>query len=204
MKERPILMNSEMVTATLLGRKTQTRRAIKHPALVTQQHNGSQDPMLLSKCPYGKVGDQLWVRERWATTNLSNKIKPSDLPENKRIYYAQNFDEVCEAEKAIDGCVPLVTKWRPSIFMCRWMSRIQLEITDIRVERLNDISEEECVHEGVKAEVNGVWIKPDPTGVAQIDWHRKLFKRLWESINGKGSWNENPWVWVIEFKRVVS
>jgi len=204
MKERPILFKADMVNAILEGRKTQTRRIVKeqpysaegnvcvigdHETCIDNLREPNEVTKFIKeniKCPYGKVGDQLWVRETWAKSNSIH---------NHDIFY-----------KATDGNIkqrPLdyserEDRWRPSIHMFREDSRIQLEITDIRVERLNDISD-------VNAKAEGVTLGRPDWCKEPFPWtHRLAFAYLWESINGAGSWDLNPWVWVIEFKRVYN
>lgn len=180
MEEKPILFTGEMVRAVLDGRKTQTRRVIKpQPGLL-----GPKDiPLLLYYCPYGQPGDRLWVRESWSVDMSMDHLKPSDVPEDSIVYYRANTDK--DWERQSTGQV--MGKKRPSIFMPRWASRINLEITDIRVERVQDITEEDAKAEGV-------------------DWYpamraNRLFQSLWDSINAKRgyAWDVNPWVWVVEF-----
>lgn len=209
MKQRPILFKSEMVQAILAGRKTQTRRALKmQPSWVESnnplvssgwQYKGKKGlPKLSSwptkedfatalleceKCPYGKIGDQLWVREAWSTHAEFDGVMPSSLETRSIHYWA---DGECQTGKK-----------RPSIHMPRWASRILLEITDIRVERLQDISEEDAQAEGCD--------NSKSESAIEVGWYekpRRAFERLWESINGVGSWEANPWVWVVEFKVV--
>jgi len=189
MKEKPILFNSEMVKAVLEGRKTMTRRVVKPqpPAwewtsvpeyaeargLTTKLSNGKY-----VKCPYGAVGDQLWVRESFHYTyGYPANHDPS-------IWYSADGEPECGDW----------SKGKPSIHMPRWASRIQLEVTGVRVERVQDISVEDCLAEGIPPHVSGMNIVYD-------------FRDLWDSINGKPrkdgtdiSWKANPWVWVVEFK----
>lgn len=187
MKERGILMSGPMVRAILEGRKTQTRRAIKAEIGVA---NGEW-----LKCQYGKPGDRLWVRETWAPC-IGGPCEPS----NPVLYRADQFEHYDEL------------RWRPSIFMPRWASRITLEITGVRVERLQDLSESDALAEGIYAAKSGrlggtkeveTWdgrnffYHPD-THAARFD-----YSSLWDSINGKKHpWASNPWVWVIEFTRI--
>ncbi|KRJ70807.1 MULTISPECIES: hypothetical protein [Acinetobacter] len=215
MKERPILSNSEMVRAILEGRKTQTRRIVK-PQPVPYPGGGHwwrcdyvqsmvrveqelQNPCELYKGfieevnPFGKKGDRLWVRETFGT-----KIRNiGGTPHESFAYKADKSDEVCYYDCNGNG---YPVKWVPSIHMPRSACRIVLEITNIRIERLNDISEADAIGEGCIAEscdharrtCNEIGCYgPHATG---------QFKYLWESIKGKGSWDLNPWVWVIEFK----
>lgn len=126
--------------------------------------------------PYGKPGDRLWVRETFAIWST----EPTDFVNMVPIQYRSD-------KKDWPDC----TKWSPSIHMPRWASRIDLEITGIRVERLKDISNEDCWNEGMSDTTN-----------PQLKANRKWFSELWESINGVSSWDANPWVWVVEFRRV--
>lgn len=215
MKERGMIFNGEMVRAILDGRKTQTRRIMKlqpkpsksrpgdfwfsskklesmvHVSDLAPGNSPIADYHLFIQehcCPFGAVGDRIWVRETWARYNIDQNshdlayraTTPADWPEEGR--------------------------WRPSIHMPRWASRILLEITDVRVERLNAISEEDAEAEGIDMEAlydsqdcydciadHNMTGRPTVTGA---------FKYLWESIYGEEGWKSNPWVWVIEFKRV--
>jgi hypothetical protein len=178
MKERPILFSAPMVRALLDGSKTQTRRVIADRHLL----GGPPTDALLEMCPYGQPGDRLWVREAWTTHACFDDIPPRDLTTRSLHYQA-------------DGLIK-TGKNRPSMFMPRWASRITLEITDMRVERLQDISEADAKAEGLTCQ-NGLYATPGQ--VWQID-PRKAYRDLWESINGPVA---NPWVWVIEFKRVT-
>ena len=184
MKERPILFSTEMVKAILEGRKTQTRRVLRD----TTEHRGEQyNPAYIERwkndegwakiCPYGKVGDRLWVRETFCDDCIQDPVP-------HRVCYKANR----ENQPASDFC----TKWKPSIFMPRWASRITLEITNIRVERVQDIGVKDALAEGVKYDVS---VRGgDPVS---------RYQDLWDSINGeKYPWSSNPWVWVIEFKRI--
>lgn len=206
MKERPILFSGPMVRAILDGRKTQTRRVVKQvPSwqhcgkdimewglsgcysdegthwldIQTEVDDNSHTEIF---CPYGALGDQLWVRETWG-------------PCAGGVVYRADGGTVCP-----DG-----GKWKPSIFMPRWASRISLEIEAVMVERLNEISEDDAKAEGAS-------YHNSTGGIGQSGWRhdysdvhadaRSSFARLWESINGPGSWELNPWVWVIQFRRV--
>lgn len=183
MKERPILFSGEMVRAILEGRKTQTRRVVKMPPFDSSDETlGSYLIAHMDGCPYGQVGDRLWVRETWAYCPYRNCF----------FYRADNFPE----DKF---------KWKPSIHMIRAASRITLEITGIRVERLQDISEEDAIAEGIQK--NPVQFDTRlnyPAGSSAAGWHnpKNSFRSLWRSINGKDSWELNPCVWVIEFKQI--
>lgn len=183
MKERPILFSASMVRAILEGRKTQTRRVVKriplewlesglHPDFVAFPENGLS--------PYGQPGDRLWVRESWA-------YHP-DFPES-------THRAIYRADPGVENDVP---RWRPSIHMPRWASRINLEVTGVRVERLQEISESDAKAEGCSVpEI----IYPDEP--KEHYSYAAAYKHLWESINGPGSWDANPWVWVVEFRRIA-
>jgi hypothetical protein len=175
--EKPILFSTLMVQAILEGRKTQTRRVIKCDfyvendppltAYIPDYITGEPQPVKLP-CPYGQIGDRLWVRETFVYHHTGQLFYKTDIP----VLCHKNW------------------KWKPSIFMPRTASRITLEITDIRIERLQDISEEDCLSEGINYQGNAY----DTIGA---------FSDLWDSINAKKHpWQSNPWVWVIEFKRI--
>ncbi|HHQ2982797.1 TPA: hypothetical protein ACSPO3_000733 [Klebsiella pneumoniae] len=211
-----MIFNSEMVRAILDGRKTQTRRIMKiqpeHSGLglrrVIDSKNGSDDGKYFwsssdacglkarSKsfaCPFGAVGDRIWVRETWAEAGASApdlKLYRANYPEHVPSIY----ENVPPAEEI---------RWTPSIHMPRWASRILLEITDVRVERLNAISEEDARAEGI---IDGGCLncgETEPCGLANPEPDATdAFAYLWQSIYGQENWNANPWVWVIEFKRV--
>lgn len=171
-KERPILFSAPMVRAILDGRKKQTRRVVKFKKKIGVLNNDE----FLMLCPHGKRGDRLWVRE-------------SFLQDSGGFIYRADGD--------FEGNAKILGGWRPSIFMPRWASRILLEITNVRVERINDISEEDAIAEGVDGEKEAAAI-----GSTWYDKPRRAYRRIWESINGQGSWDLNPFVWVIEFKVV--
>lgn len=200
MKEHPILFSGEMVRALLAGKKTQTRRVVKACKdrntgcdLAPHEIAGEINHGDYENSKYGKPGDRLWVRETFGIPDAPLERKEKALV----AYKATDFP-------AID-----FGRWRPSIFMPRWASRITLEITGVRVERLQDISEADALAEGVKVGDPSVHqLKTDPgkhqkymRGTAKTAV--VAYKSLWESINGPGSWAANPWVWVIEFKRVT-
>ena len=208
MKERGMLMNSAMVNAILEGSKTQTRRVIKHKSIPDIKQVGTcygskefdwtvygaraiQDFSWVD-CPYGKVGDQLWVRETFGVFDKDHQI-------DSKYYYKADTPEGSDSDEIR---INYGYKYKPSIHMPRAASRIQLEITDIRVERLNDISEDDCDAECFGGDFPK---KVLPSLAHLFDSSmsiKQCFAALWESINGKGSWNQNPWVWVIEFKRI--
>lgn len=188
-KERPILFSAAMVRAILADEKMQARPKIKpqpvgsfglfDPAHGFRFHEG---PNLW--CPYGKPGDRLWVRETFGY------FIDTDTINGQRVELGRDF-----VYRADDENKTVHTKWTPSIHMPRKASRITLEINGVRVERLNDISEQD-------AEAEGVAFMREIPDADETLCASKLFELLWESINGAGSWEQNPWVWVIEFKRV--
>lgn len=186
-RERPILFSSPMVRAILAGAKTQTRRVVKMTPLVEYDIRATGFPRE-ADCPYGWIGDQFWVRETWAKAGeVGDQVE----------YRADNPD-------------PRGGKWRPSFFMPRALSRIQLEITDVRSQQLQEISEDDAVAEGMK-----------PTAVLTVGRTMEVvagdmfscpvmpakehFKFLWDGINGERegcAWHENPFVWVVSFRRL--
>lgn len=184
MKERPILFSAPMIRAILAGHKTQTRRVMKpaHVAWIESALpnflNGKWDERPL---PYGKTGDRLWVRETWLDAWAQN------LPATSVQYHY----------RADPGLEHYGYKWRPAIHMPREASRILLEVTGVRVERLQDISCADAIAEGIRPEANSETIDCDTSDP------RKGFSNLWSSINGASSWDTNPWVWVVSFKREV-
>lgn len=198
MKERPILFNTEMVKAILDGRKTQTRRVVKAKPMegdFISYKGEALEALIRTHSPYGVVGDRLWVRETFAFEVFSDEFPPSILSECCRLWYKAG------GEKEQTGGTRLHLnkgRWRPSIHMPRWASRITLEITDIRVERVQDISEEDAKAEGADK------LHIDDLGQTWKS-HKRGFETLWDSINDKRGygWNKNPWVWVVEFKRIA-
>lgn len=206
-KERPILMSAPMVRAILEGRKTQTRRIVKPQPEWKERHNltsegfawergkesllGWPDQDEFSKalvkfCEHGQPGDRLWVRETFAYVGSCDPgylVFKADYPKCAEKY---GFDRI---PPTIEECGE---RWKPSIHMPRWASRITLEITGVRVERLQDISEKDAWAEGCDGLDDG-----GPTG--GLSGYGE-FADLWQSINGEDSWSKNPWVWVIQFK----
>lgn len=229
MKERGILFSAPMVQAILAGKKTQTRRIIKRQPLGTNyiqkmwgkspdgvafgrpghfREAGPDYPDDASddrKCPYGIVGDRLWVRETWAP--LPEQEESFAMPEyeggggdaSKICFRA---DERPSNDKR-GGLIFGVKKWRPAIHLPRWGSRITLEITNVRAERLQDISVDDARAEGVDdGPGRGSHLYPSPRAARGPLGYVSVFRELWEQINGRGSWSSNPWVWVVEFQRV--
>ncbi|EBX1153299.1 hypothetical protein ADQ19_09625 [Salmonella enterica subsp. enterica serovar Minnesota] len=227
MKERGMIFNAEMVRAILDGRKTQTRRIMaiqpEHSELglrrVIDSKNGRDNGKyfwsqsdarglkMRSKvfgCPYGEVGDRIWVRETYQGPLFDYEHMESYLEDSSKFekpefcVYRADGNPAPEFYDADDN---LHCGWSPSIHMPRWASRITLEITGVRVERLNSISQEDAQAEGM--ELTGwrpTYSDPDSGGEVWTPYDN--FAQLWESIYGEESWKANPWVWVIEFKRI--
>ncbi|MGU9582485.1 hypothetical protein ACX4Y7_20780 [Klebsiella pneumoniae] len=234
MKERGMIFNAEMVRALLDGRKTQTRRPIKWKQTrfteIGEREDGSKWPWsedaehacdFWHPCPFGAVGDRIWVRETWGVVSHAFSDdglmidwvpdRPAtaihEMPFGNGYYsgyaiYAADGDFTWGDD---DGYEDGRSCWKPSIHMPKAASRILLEITDVRVERLNAISQEDAEAEGIDMEAlydsqdcydciadHNMTGRPTVTGA---------FKYLWESIYGEEGWKSNPWVWVIEFKR---
>ena len=209
MKERPILFNAEMVRAVLDGRKTQTRRVLKQVHTTFKLYGMIGDEQSLSqrfrreipnahpqdvvvRCPYGKVGDRLWVRETFCECSVTGTNIIQGVPVEQDAEYIEYRADGQEADAQGEP------RWTPSIFMPRAASRINLEITDIRVERVQDISEKDAEAEGVEQWCDG--------GYDIAQGYRISYCALWDSINKKCSlrWDMNPWVWVVEFKRITN
>ena len=191
MKERPILFSAPMVRALLDGRKTQTRRIVKpQPTFAgfTESEAGHQVKVMLEigavRGTYGQPGDRLWVRETYSEFDTNH---------GKVVWYRAESD---------DPDYWHGMKWTPSIFMPKRLSRITLEIVNVRVERLQDISEADAMAEGIMAAGDDNGFQSDKDGRHYFGDPVNSYAALWESINGPGSWDANPWVWVIEFSRV--
>lgn len=212
MKERGMIFNGEMVRAILDGRKTQTRRIMKNqpagdypetPSLIRNvgtgfQWHGLYGESSIFNCPLGSIGERIWVRETFSCIGNEDG-HPVDANSNlcsredaQRIYRASAIQNPGNYGlwTSPDG-FDFEGSWTPSIHMPRWASRITLEITDVRVERLNNISECDAKAEGGPTECTLIGDKYFPG-----------FRSLWKSIYGEESWAANPWVWVIKFKRV--
>ncbi len=215
MKERPILFNTEMVQAVLDGRKTHTRRVLKIQSttieppylrpdgLYIHVSNAGVGVSLPFKCPYGQKGDRLWVREthyrwgEWTRNGISKtgKQKWRFSAASSEVKYFENPP----ADIKKNSFRELGWYKRPSIFMPRKASRITLEITDIRVERINDISDDDIQKEGLEKSVHIINNRFD---AGQFKY---FFETFWDSINKKRGygWELNSWVWVVEFKRIM-
>lgn len=225
MKSRPILFSAPMVRALLAGTKTQTRMAIKDQQIGERFSHMTEDGLAHLEwlgepscgagvwdvpeysaqvaCPHGQPGDQLWVRETWSGTHAYQNETPSErvsvmTPDGPMLrdeiwYWADGEPSYGDWERP-----------RPSIQMPRWASRITLEITGVRVERLQAISEADAIAEGCTKNHNGYyWGGPHPvSGLKQMATAVSAYRDLWNSINGLDSWALNPWVWVVEFKRI--
>lgn len=190
MKERPILFSGPMVNAILEGRKTQTRRIVKYPKWASvgegieienglpEAYSQSEGVFAEINCPYGQIGDILWVRETWCLADYDMGHRPNEY------LYAADFNQ------------PVEWNWKPSLFMPRAACRIRLKITNTRVERLQDISESDAKNEGVSNAESFIGIGADDSKA-----NRYAFRELWQKINGTESWDSNPWVWVIQFER---
>lgn len=224
MKFIPILFSTEMVYALLAGRKTMTRRIIKSPSGSFAVETAKFEPEVLGYyhnrriedvddeemstgrtvlCPYGHTGDVLWVREtfyaygRWVKNGFSKtrkqKYKFNDFTLLSNSDFQYKYED-CKPQRIKTGRGNEIGWYkRPSLFMPKEACRTFLQITDIRVERLQDISEEDAAAEGV--ETLGLYPGFDMS-------NKGTFEGLWFKINGPDSWNDNPWVWVVTFKRI--
>ncbi|EIV6180494.1 hypothetical protein ACU6ZN_18665 [Klebsiella aerogenes] len=222
MTERGMIFNGEMVRAILDGRKTQTRRIMKiqpeHSGLglhrVIDSKNGSDDGKyfwslsdacglkIRSKsftCPFGSVGDRIWVREAFRVHSRATDVATLVYKASERNSWTEQTHRV-----PVSVCNKPTTpeKWTPSLHMPRWASRLLLEITDVRVERLREISQADAEAEGVGKLKKGFWKNYQPGWTEFQLTARGSFATLWKSIYGDESWYADPWVWVIEFKRI--
>ena len=198
MKERGILFSGEMVRALLSGTKTQTRRLVKvRPGYQIFDDDEQPWPLWTPRaaelgghdseqpCPYGAVGDRLWVREAWRVSSFFDARPPRDI----------GAGTSCSYEATSPRAGTATGRYRHARFMPRWASRITLELTDVRVQRLTTISEEDARAEGVEPMTRG------PDACAAFGF-TLAYARLWDVINGRGAWYANPWVWALTFKRV--
>lgn len=233
MKERPILFSGEMVRAILDGRKTQTRRTMnpqpEHAQLYEYKGKEIYDGenrrwcwknhvgvdsweditgQLGSECTYGQPGDRLWVRETfgctiWDGPGIKNGRKPQH---GDPILYRADPASAAQWGAGLPSQGGFL--WRPSIFMPRWASRITLEVTEVRVERVQEISPEDVLAEGIKRGTDGSWLGPlDGFPDFPYAHAHEAFSALWDSINakrdgGKFAWEANPYVWRLSFRRV--
>lgn len=234
MKERGIIFSAPMVMALLAGEKSQTRRLVKPVGndggfVIVEQQDGSWWPQrsddgesmfvtidgyaheMPMRCPYGRPGDRLWVRETWRYVDWTEDGEPyiayaadgarllrRNAPEEWADRLFDTWAMLSEPENyAIDNRAA-DRRWRSPIHMPRWASRITLEITGVRVERLQDISEADAMAEGSRS-----WADEQDTPARDIPGGEThlIYRQLWESINGADSWDANPLVWVVEFRR---
>ncbi|MGG8038109.1 morphogenetic protein [Klebsiella aerogenes] len=196
MKERGMIFNGEMVRAILDGRKTQTRRPVKLPVhdknlgceLAGNELAGELSAGNYLNSAFGKPGDRIWVRETFRVHSRATDVATLVYKASVRNSWTEQTHRV-----PVSVCNKPATpeKWTPSLHMPRWASRILLEITDVRVERLKSISDGDAMHEGCST-----------ADMKSGDCVADVFARLWASIYGAESWKANPWVWVIEFKRI--
>ncbi|HBZ7833157.1 hypothetical protein PVM13_06440 [Klebsiella variicola] len=230
MKERGMIFNGEMVRAILDGRKTQTRRVISNVGsdncIPLQKQTKTKDGIythvidapIYELCPFGAIGERIWVRETWGVVSHEldedGRIQPwtpdrpataiHEMPFGNGYYsghaiYAADGDFTWGDD---DGYEDGRSCWKPSIHMPRAASRILLEITDVRVERLNSIHDVDAMREGIQNLTTCSHADFGIPGVVNAQHPVRAFQLLWESIYGADSWKFNPWVWVIEFKRV--
>ena len=216
MKQTGIIMSGDHPRKILDGTKTLTRRTSGLEGVNTKPDdweliglnasglwefsNRHIDLGVRCKCPYGQVGDRLWVRETWAVSRLYNNLAPRLIDKDATVLYFADGKEKSY----------WIGRTRPSIFMPRWASRITLEITEVRVERLQEISDEDAIAEGIERHTdsgnNIFWfeVASDYHGSTQSVTAIEAFGKLWDSLNAKRgySWESNPWVWVINFKEM--
>lgn len=231
MRELPILFSAPMVRASLADRKTHTRRVVQPQLDLGLYLDWQEMPPLNGKtrfrrvgadypdtekddgivCPYGQPGDRLWVREAWRSAESLDHLSGSAMAEACLEAGYQRpwapIEYVADGERVnwkhtgtpLHAGPPKPGRYRHGRFMPRWASRITLEVTGIRVERLQDISEADAIAEGLLPDRDG-W-----RGAEDLPWFASpvaAYRSLWESINGAGSWDANPWVWVVEFRRI--
>lgn len=205
-RERPILFSSPMVRAILEGRKSQTRRVVKpQPDAESVMHMvyaGGSGRSESRRCPYGVPGDRLWVREKHqhTTTARGEGVIVYAADDEARFLLAEDGGEgdLCGVGGKADRsrCLP-IDRWRPSIHMPRWASRLTLEVVSVRAERLQSITWSDAIAEGMKDPRRSV-LRTHPIDPRAP---RVQYAALWDEINGKGSWESGPWVWVVEFRR---
>lgn len=221
MNEKPILMSGPMVKAILEGRKTQTRRVIKPqlpeygyesvvpdlPVFFWKGHRFIAPYQLVAHCPYGQPGDSLWVRETWTALFENDNgmiLWWHDTPKEQRTKdrLIDSITYRADYKPEPDDEWPFV----PSIFMPRWASRLTLQVTGVRVERVQDISVDDIQAEGVYPGLQAACENWKAASIKNDNYqYIQDFKWLWDSINGKRpgcSWDDNPWVWVVEFRKI--
>lgn len=217
MKERPIIFSGAMIRQILTGNKTQTRRVVKPqpifergawsvPGFFCNTESGFKESLLNSSftCPYGKPGDRLWVRESFRVETDGDGQHISFVADGSGFYDPRISLKWTHEQAVAFGDVVNGPYARPSIHMPRWASRITLEITNVRVERLQDISADDVTAEGVGEAFSK--FKTFSVATDRQAWESatvRMFSHLWDKINGKKHpWASNPWVWVVEFKIV--
>lgn len=208
MADRPILFSAPMIRAILDGRKTQTRRVVSQASLdayvdyedwcsnvsagIPMYRQSERDFYL----EHSRIwpGDRLWVRETWKPHSIYAEMKPRDIPKTNVFYRADN------------RYAPSNTRWVPGIHMPRWASRITLLVTDVRIQRLHDISEADAVAEGAPdfASLGAVDGEDIAEASSRLCWAQRWFAELWTTINGPGAWEGNPWVMAVTFRPVLA
>lgn len=221
MKERPILFSGPMIRAILAGNKTQTRRIVKpqppsSTVSVNLYHHPDPRPHFWAAdggalldwaqpCPYGAPGERLWVRETWQHAN--HPFGP--YQEGAPVFYRADYHDDPHGPDGELSPQGKYREWRPSIHMPRSACRLVLEVTGVRVKRLQAISYEDALAEGAfdpqmfwGAEFDDVDGESADELARRLQWPQRAFRELWCKINGPESWNSNPWVWVVEFRRI--
>ncbi|MFP1749233.1 morphogenetic protein [Lonsdalea quercina] len=199
MKERGMIFNGEMVRAILDGRKTQTRRPVNGTATALLWLRGEYPQKKYNiGCPFGNVGDRIWVRETWQGPLVEEQdiLVSHDPDEFKNPEFCEYAADGGSRPEFCDDDGGVHHGWRPSANMPRWASRITLEITGVRVERLHDISDEGAIAEGAPN------LECQPYNPQDEHKAQTWFRGVWSGIYGPDVWKSNPWVWVIEFKVV--
>lgn len=221
-RERPILFSGAMVRAILAGRKSQTRRVVKDQTMGDKYSSTCDDGRVLlewlgTPCcgtgvwdvpehsakvasPYGLIGDRLWVRETSAAIEQPDGLDGVRYSADSEFRPIESTSEAADRWLAMNHYGGKRSATVPAIHMPRWASRITLEITGVRVERLQDISEADAIAEGIDAEDAKLTLST--IGAREISGPVAEYSVLWESINGPGSWDANPWVWVVEFQAI--
>lgn len=183
MTDRPIIFSAPMVRALLEGRKSQTRRVLK---------DGHTPTGLPAKLRPFALGDRLWVREAWRSHRNNDCLSPRALTGKGRVWYEADRDN-CDQHG----------KLRPSLYMPRWASRLTLLVADVRVQRLQDISEADAVAEGLQLRLDWLW---QYRGADHLPWRsefpRDAYRDLWNSLHGPDAWDQNPWVCALTFDAV--
>lgn len=197
MSDKPIPFSSPMVRAILDGQKTMTRRIV-HADIVADM--GSDASRVLYRCPYGQPGDYLWVRESWAQRLDLDRLNGTQLYASgvrNAWYWADGPGKCCNT-----GCAGAAGRVRAARFMPRWASRLTLRITDVRVERVQEISQQDAIAEGCESPLAGTELESLPGDYVADE--RTSFAILWNSLNAKRGygWDVNPWVWAITFEPI--